>query len=406
MNLWESFQVALEGLAANKMRSALTMLGVIIGVAAVIAMLALAGGAKKQMMGNIQSMGTNLIFVFPGESRRGPVMGGMGSVESLTLDDADAIREKCESVKNVAPEVQGAAQVKYQNKNTNCAIVGTTPDFQSVRNYAVKDGRFFTDREVKYALKVAIIGPTTATTLFGEVTPLGKDIRIKGIRFRIIGLMATKGTQGGFGDPDDQITIPISTAMRRVFGVDHIRNISVEASSQQSVTQASDEITKLLRKRHRLQTGEEDDFNLRTQSEVMAMANTMATTLSLLLGGVAGVSLLVGGIGIMNIMLVSVTERTREIGIRMALGARRHDILMQFLVESLVLSLVGGILGICFGELLSVAVTKALFKIAPDVSLMAILLSFGFSASIGIIFGIFPAQKASRLDPIDALRYE
>lgn len=406
MNLWDSIQVALEGIAANKMRSALTMLGIIIGVGAVIAMLSIANGAKKQMMSNIQAMGTNVLFVQAGSMRRG--MGphqGAGSAQSLTLEDADAILKQCPSVEKVAPEVDSAAQLKYKNQNTNTQITGTTADYPAIRNYQMQAGRFFNSREVRASAKVAILGPSTAKELFGEgLSPVGKDIRIKGIRFRVIGMTASKGSQGGFGDPDDVVFIPISTAMRRLFGLDNIRSISVQARSMQLMDQVTTEITNLLRKRHRLADSAEDDFGIFTQSDMMQMANAVSGTMTALLGGIACVSLLVGGIGIMNIMLVSVTERTREIGIRKALGARRHDIAMQFLVEALVLSLCGGVLGIVLGFGLS-SVAR-LLNIEPVVTMQSIILAFAFSAGIGVIFGFYPAQKAAQLDPIDALRYE
>ena len=404
MNLWESISVALEGLAANKMRSALTMLGVVIGVSAVITMLALAGGARERMMAHIQQMGTNVLIVRPGQAQRMAVAGGLGSVQSLTLKDSEAIAERCPSVARTAPEVMMSAQVKYRNQNTNTSILGTTPDFLSVRNYRVQEGGFFTDRDVKSLRKVAVIGPTTAKNLFGESLPVGKAISIKGTRFTVVGLTAEKGA-GGFGDPDDQIFIPVTTAMRRLFGLQYVRTISVQAHSMALMDQASAEVTTLLRKRHRIAAGAEDDFVIRNQAEIIEMASEASGIFAMLLGGIASVSLLVGGIGIMNIMLVSVTERTREIGIRMAVGARRRDIQMQFLVEALVLSMVGGIVGILLGMLGSFAITS-LSELRAIVSAPSIALSFSFAAFVGIFFGFYPARKASRLNPIDALRYE
>lgn len=404
MNVLESMSLALEGLYANKMRSALTMLGVIIGVSAVITMLALATGAREKMMGQIRQMGTNVLIVMSGQSRRGAVMGGAGSVQSLTLEDAEVIARKCPSVARTAPEVSTGAQVKYRNKNTNTNILGTTPDFLSVRNYSVAEGEFFSERDVKSLRKVAVIGTTTSKDLFDDISPVGKRIRIKGVEFTIVGRMAVKGA-AGFGDPDDQIIVPITTAMRRVFGLQYVRNISVEAKTMQSTDAATQEITELLRKRHRLASTAEDDFSIRSQAEVMDMANQAAGVFTLLLGGIASVSLLVGGIGIMNIMLVSVTERTREIGIRMALGARRRDIQLQFLVEALVLSLLGGAIGILFG-MLAAWIISSVSEWSATVSLVSILLAFGFAAMVGIFFGFYPARKASLLNPIDALRYE
>jgi len=405
MNIWESVMVALEGIAANKMRAALTMLGVIIGVGAVITMLALAHGTSARMMDNIKQMGTNVLSVSAGQSQRGGVRGGMGSMTTLTLDDAEAIAQGCPSIVAVAPEVGGNAQVKYRNQNTNTSITGTWPTYTSIRNYKVKAGRFFTDAEVKALKRVAIIGPTTAEALFGTSSPVGKTIRLNSIQFRIVGLLEAKGAQGGFMDPDDQVVIPVTTAMKRVFGTQNIRMISAQAKTMKLMEQATTEIEALLRKRHKIAAGADDDFMVRTQAEMMAMANQFSAMFTLLLGGIASVSLLVGGIGIMNIMLVSVTERTREIGIRMALGARRRDIQAQFLVEALVLSIFGGIVGILLG-ILGAMVISRIPNASATVTLSSILMSFGFSAFVGIFFGYYPARQASRLNPIDALRYE
>jgi len=405
MSLMESIAVAFESLAANKMRTLLTMLGVIIGVSAVITMLALAKGASERMMGNIQQMGTNVLIIRSGQQRTGAVMGGFGSSQTLTLKDAEAIPKNCESVERTAPEVSNNAQVKYKDKNTNTSILGTTPDYLSVRNYKVADGRFFSDVEVKSSSKVAVIGPTAATNLFGDVNPIGKTVSIRGIPFQIIGITAVKGTAGSFGDPDDQLFIPVSTAMRRVFGLQYVRTISAQAKSMELMDQAVIEIGQSLRKTHRLAADADDDFDIRNQADIMAMADQASGIFTMLLGGIASVSLLVGGIGIMNIMLVSVTERTREIGIRMALGARRRDIQFQFLVESLVLSLLGGTIGTLMG-IAAAAVVSKVSGWNATVSLPSIALAFGFSAFVGIFFGMFPARKASSLDPIEALRWE
>lgn len=405
MSIWESVSVAFESLLANKMRTALTMLGVIIGVSAVITMLAIAGGAKNQMMSNIQQMGTNVLIIRSGQTSQRGIMGGFGSSQTLKMDDVTAIKKECRSVENATAEVSMPAQVKYLNQNTNTTILGTTPAYLSVRNYKVDKGRFFSESDVRSSRKVAVIGPTAATNLFGKTSPIGKRVRIKGIPFDIIGITTVKGTAGSFGDPDDQFFIPITTAMRRVFGIDYVRNIDVQAKSMDLMDQASQEVEKALRKSHRLHEDTDNDFDIRSQAEIMQMANQAAGIFTLLLGGIASVSLLVGGIGIMNIMLVSVTERTREIGIRMALGARRRDIQSQFLVEALALSLMGGIIGTLLGMLASFAISSASGWKA-SVSMPSIVLSFGFAALIGIFFGLYPARKASRLDPIEALRYE
>ncbi len=405
MNLRESIQIAIEGLAANKMRATLTMLGVIIGVGAVIAMLAIANGAKEQTMQRIQQMGTNVLIVMSGQSRQGAVMGGFGSMQTLTLDDVKAIAKRCPSVVTAVPEVRQNLQVKYRNQNTNTTIFGTSPDYPEVRNYQVQKGRFFNEREVRSSQKVAAIGPTTAANLFGESQPVGKTIAIKGSAFKIVGLMASKGATGGFGDPDDQIFVPVTTAMRRMFGVQYVRSISVQARSMDLMNQATMEIDRVLRKQHKLSENGDADFIIRNQAEFMQMAEDTSRTFTMLLAGIASVSLLVGGIGIMNIMLVSVTERTREIGIRKALGARRHDILVQFLIESLVLSLIGGTVGILFGLAGSAALGR-LMGWSVSVSVQSMLLSFGFAAAVGVFFGLYPARQASSLNPIDALRYE
>lgn len=405
MNISESISSALEGILANKMRSALTMLGIIIGVSAVITMLAIANGASSKMMSRIQQMGTNVLMIMSGQSKSGAVRGGFGSMDTLTMNDSDAILEKCPAVAKTAPEVSSTAQVKFSNKNTNTTILGTTPEYLSIRNYNVSQGRFFKKREVKSMRKVAVIGTTTATNLFGNLSPIGKKINIKGTQFEVIGLLKSKGTAGGFADADDQIMVPITTAMRRLFGLKYLRTINAQATTMDKMDLASSQITRVLRKDHGIGKKEDDDFVIRNQTEVMDMAKESSGVFTMLLAGIASVSLLVGGIGIMNIMLVSVTERTREIGLRKAIGARSKDIQLQFLVEALVLSMTGGILGILIGFFTSWIISK-FSGLNASVTLTSILLSFGFSAFVGIFFGYYPARAASRLDPIESLRYE
>ncbi len=404
MTFQESISVALEGLLANKMRAALTMLGVIIGVGAVIAMLAIAGGAQQQTMQRIQQMGTNVLVVMSGQARTGAVMGGYGSRQTLTLDDVDAIIDKCPSVKTVVPEARQNMQVKQKNQNTNTTIFGTYPDYPSVRNYNLAEGRFITYGDVRGNQKVAVLGATTAANLFGSSKPVGQYISIQGSRFMVVGLLQAKGNAGGFNDPDDQIMVPATTAMRRLFGTKYLRSISVQAKSMELMNVALEETAAVLRKMHRI-NDDNDDFIIRNQADIMEMAAETSRVFTLLLAGIASVSLLVGGIGIMNIMLVSVTERTREIGIRKALGAQRKDIMLQFLIESLVLSLLGGTLGVLFGVLGSMGVGKMTGWMVT-VSIPSILMSFSFAAFVGVFFGLYPARKAAALDPIDALRYE
>ena len=407
MNIWESVLVALEGIVANKMRAVLTMLGVIIGVGAVITMLALARGAREQTMQRIQQMGTNTLVVFSGRGMGGSnrAMGGMGSNQILTMEDVRAIAAECPSVKAVAPEASTNAQVKYMNQNTNTSILGTTPDYLTIRNYQIDKGQMFSEGDVNALRKVAVIGPSTAYYLFGNASPVGQKVRVQGIQFEIIGLLKSKGASGGFQDPDDQLMVPVSTVMRRIMGTNTVRSINVQATSMAAMNKAYSEVDALLRSRHKLAADDESAFMIRSQADIMAMAEATSEVFTVLLAGIAMVSLLVGGIGIMNIMLVSVTERTREIGIRMALGARRRDIQAQFLIEALVLSLLGGALGILAGiagSIIMGSISQWVTSIEPS----SIALSFGFAALIGIFFGYYPARQASMMKPIDALRYE
>lgn len=404
MNLSESIRVALEGLAANKVRSALTMLGIVIGVGAVIAMIAIGQGAQRQTMKFIESMGANTLSIFSGQSRSGMVRGGMGSAQTLTYDDAIAIGKECSAVIAVAPEASSQAQVKYKNMNTSTQVMGTSPDYPSVRNYKIAKGKFFVERDVSSMRRVAVVGPTTAENLFGLTSPLNKVIRVNGINFKIIGVTASKGSTG-FMDQDDVIFVPVTTAMKRLTGEDALRSISVQGRDRDSMDEASSQIETLLRKRHKIGPMSKSDFMIRNQAEFQETAEQTSQTFTMLLAGIAAVSLLVGGIGIMNIMLVSVTERTREIGIRKAVGARRRDILLQFLIESVVLSLVGGIIGIVFG-IGSAVVISHTGGWPVSISIASVIMAFVFAAAVGIFFGIYPARKASCLRPIDALRYE
>ncbi|MGD8238564.1 MAG: ABC transporter permease [Armatimonadota bacterium] len=405
MNLMEGFRVALVGLQANKMRSALTMLGIIIGVGSVITMIAIGRGASADVQERIKAMGTNLLIVWPGQARRGHVWGGMGSRDSLKPGDADAILRKIPSVAQVAPNVDETAQVKWKNMNTNVRVAGTTPAYVTVNNHPVEHGRFFTDREARGGRSVCVIGTSTVENLFGRSDPLGQRIRIKNVPFEVIGILKAKGGGSSFRDPDDIIVVPITVAMRRLFGQDHLDRIYVAGADGTPVGETVEELNRLMRQRHRIRPDKEDDFNVRTQEEILETYSGTARTFTLLLASIAAVSLLVGGIGVMNIMLVSVTERTREIGIRKAIGAKRRDILVQFLIESVTLSVIGGVIGIALGVWGASILSDAAgwrTTVTPD----SIALAFFFSAAVGIGFGLYPAQKAAVLDPIEALRYE
>jgi len=401
-------RVAFRALARNKMRSFLTALGIIIGVGAVIAMVSIGEGAKRGIESRFAAMGTNLLFVSPGSQNARGVHGGWGSVQTLKEDDAAAIGQECPAVMYISPSVSARAQTVYGNKNWNTSISGTGARYPEVRNWDVEFGAYFDDNMVKSAAKVCILGADVKTNLFEDEDPVGKVIRIKKIPFKVLGVLKKRGESGGFGSRDDMIAIPYTTAMRRLQGTDYIQSVDVRAVSADQMSQAQAQIEELLRVRHRIAPGAEDDFTVRNMSEIAETAAEATQMMTVLLGSIAGISLLVGGIGIMNIMLVSVTERIREIGLRMAVGARERDILLQFLTEAIVLSLMGGLIGIGFGVGASKLVRKIKMFASFNtvVSLESVLMAFFFAATIGIFFGFYPARKASRLDPIEALRYE
>jgi putative ABC transport system permease protein len=405
-----SIRIALRALKVNRMRSALTMLGIIIGVAAVIAMVGVGAGATARIQDQIQSIGSNLIIVLPGSISANGVRLGSGGVASLTQDDAKAIAADCPSVGAVAPTVRGGVQVVYGNSNWATNAQGVTPDFMTIRDYTMLSGQFFTTQDVDAAAKTAVLGETVATNLFGSSDPTGQVVIIKNVPFTVTGVLTPKGQSPTGQDQDDIILLPISTATQKVFGANKanakaVASLMVQAMSPQVMDQAIAEMTALLRERHRILPGLEDDFTVRNLTEVFAAQETSAQVMSILLGAIASVSLIVGGIGIMNIMLVSVTERTREIGLRQAVGAKTRDILLQFLVEAVTLSLLGGIIGIAVGLTASLLISH-FAQWSTQVSPLSILLAFAFSALVGVFFGYYPARKAAFMDPIEALRYE
>ncbi|KLU65854.1 macrolide export ATP-binding/permease protein MacB [Desulfosporosinus acididurans] len=406
MNFLENIRIALRGLRSNKLRSVLTMLGIIIGVGAVIIMVSIGQGAKASVAGQIQGLGSNLLIVTPGQSNTAGVKGGMGSLNNMTMDDVNAIKSSADAVASVAPTTSKQAQVVYGSENTSTQVVGTTPSYADVRNQQASIGRFFTDQENQDNAQVAVIGTTVVQDLTGNpnTNMVGQTININQVPFQVIGILQSKGSSGASNN-DDQIVVPISSAETRLIGSDSIRTIYVEAKSSDLMDTASGEITQILRQQHGLSFNATNDFTVTSQTDILSTAEGVSQSLTLLLSGVAAISLLVGGIGIMNIMLVSVTERTREIGIRKAIGAKRKTIMLQFLIEAVIISMLGGVLGILFGSGGSSLLNK-FAGITTQISTSPIIMAFAFSFAIGIIFGVFPARKAAKLHPIDALRYE
>ncbi len=406
--LLASLRIALRALMVNKMRSALTMLGIIIGVGAVIAMIAVGTGAKRRIADQIASMGSNLIIVLSGSSTSGGLRFGSGTVPTLTVDDAKAILNEIPAVRYVAPTLGGGAQVVFGNQNWSTIINGTTPEALEIRDWSLSSGRSFTQQDIDGATKVCLLGKTVVDNLFGGIDPVGQIIRIKMVPFTVIGVLASKGQSTQGQDQDDTIIVPLTTAQKRLFGMQFpgmVRLILVQATAPEVMKDVENQINDLLRQRHHIQPKQDNDFSVRNLTEIMATAEQSASVMRYLLFAIALISLIVGGIGIMNIMLVSVTERTREIGVRIAVGAKGRDILLQFLIESLVLSLAGGTLGIAIG--IAGTLILSTFTQWPTLfSIEAILLAFLFSSLVGIFFGFYPARKASMLNPIEALRYE
>jgi len=397
--------IALRALRRNKMRSILTALGIIIGVGAVVAMVAVGNGAQAKIESQVAALGQNLLIVFAGNRKSGGVNSGLGTASSLTLDDAAAIAREALDVVAVSPEISTTAQVIANGRNWSTNILGESPSYLQIREWELSTGAMFSDRDVRAASKVAVIGPKTANQLFGPINPVGQTVRVKNIPFVVIGLLTSKGAGMGGNDQDDRLVIPYTTAMKRLTGDKTLRSLNVQVSSAERMTRAQEAITNLLRQRHRLAPGKENDYNILNQKEIADTVGNVTHIITLMLGSIAGMSLVVGGIGIMNIMLVSVTERTREIGIRIAVGAQGTDIMLQFLIEAITLSLFGGTIGVLVGIGAS-QLTAVFAGFDAIVSTDSIVLAFSVSFAIGVFFGIYPARKAAKLNPIDALRYE
>jgi len=404
MMFWTIVKVALRSLAANKLRSVLAMLGIIIGVWSVISALALAEGAQYTITSRLSSLGTNVIMVAPGQWGKNGVF--TGSRENLKINDALSLLAIPE-IARVAPVVRGSVQARYLNKNTRTTLVGTSPSYLGIRDFKVERGRSIADADADGLSRVALIGPATAKSLFGDdfAWGLGQSIQVNGVSYRVAGILKAKGDQGWF-NPDDQIIVPYTTAMKQVLGINYLHEVDLSAKDASKLQEVQNKATLRLRKRHRLREDARNDFTMDNMADILSATATITKVLSMLLGGIAGISLLVGGIGVMNIMLVTVAERTREIGIRKAIGAKRRDILRQFLMEAVVMSALGGMVGVIAGFVTAKVVTAAQSSFALIVTPASILLAIGFSAGVGVFFGYYPARRAARLDPIEALRYE
>ena len=412
MNYQNLFKIAIRAIAANKMRSFLTALGIIIGIAAVITMLAIGQGSKASIKANIAEMGSNMIMISPGADMRGGVRQDASSMETLKQADYQSIKEDCNYISAISPTVNSSGQWIYGNNNTQSSIYGVNQDYLSIRQLKVEDGEMFTDTDIKAAAKVCILGQTVVDYLFPDGSdPIGKVVRFNSIPFRVVGVLQKKGYNSMGMDQDDLVLAPYTTVMKRILAQTYLGGIVCSAITEEASQPAQDQISEILRRNHKLKDAtetteaDEDDFNIRSQEEISSMMNSTMSTITILLGSVAGISLLVGGIGIMNIMYVSVTERTREIGLRMSVGARGIDILNQFLIEAILLSVTGGIIGVILGVSLSLSL-NAFLHIATQIEPWSIIMSFAVCTFTGVFFGWYPAKKAARLDPIEAIRYE
>jgi len=407
MDYQELVSESFTTLTLNKVRTGLAMLGVIIGIGSVIALMSLGQASQKSVQNQIKSLGSNLLTVMPGAQKSGGIRGARGEMTTLTYDDAEAIKNssKLTAIKNVAAEYRGKAQVVAGRNNTNTQVLGVTPEYAQIRNITLSTGSFISNTNLIGMSKVAVLGSQTAEDLFGEgVSPIGKTIRINGISFNVIGVTESKGGSGPMNQ-DDRVYIPLTTAQKLLFGVDHLSSIYIEAVSEDTMSQAREEVGYFLLERHRIKDPYQADFSIMSQEDILGTATEVTGTFTTLLSGIAAISLVVGGIGIMNIMLVTVTERTREIGLRKALGAKKKWITLQFLLEAVIITFAGGLIGIIVGAGVSFLVSRSM-GLPPTLSLSSILLAFGVSTGVGVLFGWYPAQKAANLQPIDALRYE